>query len=208
MKNIKNIVTKVLSNRRVIATLLIILGVGITIIYGIRTVRSYQQLQYIRAQGLDDGTADVDAIRPWMTIRYIGVAYGVPEEYIYAELDIPFGRRNRDHTLRQLNWHYQLGPSPQGDYPAIIDEAQQAILTYRQDPVVTGLDDIRPWMTIRYIANSTGVPEAFIFEQLSLPSEGNENKPLDLLSREVRYEGGPRALSNTIMDLLADYEAN
>ena len=207
MKNVKSFVTKLLSNRRAVATLLIILGVGLTLIYGVRTVRSYRQLQFIREQGLDDGTADVDAIRPWMTIRYIGVAFAVPEEYIYAELDIPFDRRNRDHTLGQLNRDYELGTSPLGDYPAIMDQAQQAIRTYRQNPVATGLDDIRPWMTVRYIANSTGVPEAYIFEQIDILPEGNGSKPLDLLSREARYEGGPRALSDTIRRILADYEA-
>lgn len=207
MKQLKDSIVKRLLTRRTLAVLLIVIGVVVTTIYGIRSVRSYRQLQYIQAQGLDDGTASVEAIQPWMTIRYIGVAYAVPEEYIYAELDIPFERRNRDHTLGQLNQEYRLGRPVEGETPAIIQRVQAAILAYRENPVATGLDDIRPWMTVQYIANSTGVPQDYLFEQLGIAPDGNGFKPLDLLAREVKFPKGPRGLVEAIKMALSHYEA-
>jgi hypothetical protein len=61
-------------------------------------------------------------------------------------------------------------------------------------------------MSVRYIANSTGVPEDYIFQQLGLPMTGNENKPLDLLSDELHYRDGPRALTDDIQRALAAYQ--
>jgi hypothetical protein len=51
----------------------------------------------------------------------------------------------------------------------------------------------RPRMSINYIANSTGVPKGDIFAAIGLPAADNQNKPLELLSREQRYPGGTRA---------------
>jgi hypothetical protein len=196
------------TSRRFWATLLVVIGLAITIIYGIRSVRSFRQLQYIREQGLDRGVASVEAIQPWMPIRYVSVAYGVPEEYIFAQLDIPFDRRSSNDTLGGLNRRYQLGWSEESNRPAIIDQVAEAIEAYQENPVATGLRDIRPWMTIRYIANSTGVPEAYLLEQLGIESDDNNVfRPLDDLAHHTRYEGGPRGLGDAIKAVLAKYEA-
>ncbi len=192
--------------RRAALIALIVIGVGMTIFFGVRAVRSFRDLQYIREQGLDRGTASVEAIRGWMTIRFIAVAYAVPEEYLYSELAIPFDRRNANRSLGKLNSDYQLGNSPKGNYPLIIDHAQAAITAYRANPVVTGLRDVRPWMSVHYIANSTGVPVDYIFAQLGLPMDGNADKPLDLLGRDIQYPDGPQALADAIQQVLAGYQ--
>jgi hypothetical protein len=189
------------TRRRFWAAALIVVGLGLTAFFGARAVRSFRQVQYIRQQGLDVGAANLDAIRPWMTIRFIGVAYGVPDEYIFAELEIPYERRNQHETLGRLNQEYRLGRPPRAE-----ELVKQAILKYRQNPVATGLDDVRPWMSIRYIANSTGVPEAYLFEQLSLPQAGNEGKPLDRLAHEFGF-GGRREIVEAVKAALANYEA-
>jgi hypothetical protein len=188
--------------RLLLAFAVIALGLAIAAFFGIRTVRSARQLQYIHQQGLDRGVASVDAVRPWMTIRFIAVAYAVPEEYIYSALEIPFDRRNADQSLGELNRLYQLGNSPTNNELIIIDKAKAAITAYRQNPVATGLRDVRPWMSIRYIANSTGVPAQAIFEAIGVPADGNEYKPLDLLSEEQHYPGGPRALVDAVRGAL------
>jgi hypothetical protein len=192
--------------RRAALIALIVVGVGITVFFGARAVRSFRDLQYIREQGLDRGTASVAAIRGWMTIRFIAVAYAVPEEYLYSELAIPFDKRNANSPLGRLNTDYHLGDSPKGSYPAIIDKAQAAITAYRANPVVTGLRDVRPWMSIHYIANSSGVPVDYIFAQLGLPMEGNADKPLDMLGVDLKYPDGPQALSDAIQRVLAGYQ--
>jgi hypothetical protein len=197
---------KLAARRWLLAVVLVVLGLAITAYFGLRAVRSFRQLQYIHEQGLDRGVASVEAVRPWMTIRFIAVAYAVPEEYLYSTLEIPFERRNADQPLGELNRIYQRGHSANSTELAIVDQARAAITAYRANPVATGLRDVRPWMSVRYIANSTGVPEAYIFEQLGLPQAGNENKPLDFLSDELRYRGGPRALADDIQRSLAGYQ--
>src|SRR5262245_53153296 len=184
--------------RLLLAIAVILIGLAVAAFFGIRSVRSYREFQYIRQQGLDRGAASVDAIRPWMTIRFIAVAYAVPEEYLYSELAIPFDRRNANRALGELNKDYDLGLVPNSTELVIVDKARAAIKSYRANPVATGLRDVRPWMSIRYIANSTGVPEGQIFGAIHIPSTGNENKPLDLLSQEQHYPGGSRALVDAV----------
>ena len=193
--------------RRLLAIAAIVLGLGVAGFFGVRSMQSFRQLQYIRQQGLDRGTASVDAVRPWMTIRFIAVAYAVPEEYLYSALAIPFDRRNADQSLGELNRIYQLGQVPNSTELAIVDKARAAITEYRKNPVVTGLRDVRPWMSVHYIANSTGVPESEIFTAIGMPPAGNEDKPLDLLSQEQHYRGGPRALAEAIQNALAQRKA-
>jgi hypothetical protein len=193
--------------RLLLTIAVIVIGLAIAGFFGVRSVRSFHELQYIRQQGLDRGTASVDAIRPWMTIRFIAVAYAVPEEYLYSVLGIPFERRNADQSLGELNRIYKLGLVPNSTEFVIIDKAKAAITEYRANPVATGLHDVRPWMSIRYIANSTGVSESEIFAAIGLPTAGNENKPLDLLSQDMHYPGGPPALIDAVKNALRQRKA-
>lgn len=197
---------------RTLALLLIVVGLVMSILYGVRAQRSFREFQYMRATGLDRGTARVDAIRPWMTVRYVAVAYAVPEEFIFAELEIAYNRRNSNEVVRRLNDEYQLGQSPNGDYPLIIDRVAQAILDYRADPIATGLREIRPWMTIRYIANSTGLPEVYLLEKLGLDAARAAEidaavRPLDDLARELHLPEGPESLGKLIDDAIKSYQA-
>ena len=184
--------------RKLLALALVVVGLVVVGFFATRAVRSFRTLQYIREQGLDRGTASVDAIRPWMTIRFVAVAYAVPEEYLYSALDVPFDRRNRDQTLGELNRIYGLGNVPNSTEFVSIQRARDAVTAYRKNPVATGLRDVRPWMSVHYIANSTGVDEARIFAAINVPQAGNEDKPLDLLGKDMHYPGGPPALANAI----------
>jgi len=140
-----------------------------------------------------------------MTIRFVAVAYGVPQEYLFAELGIPFEHRNSNDSLAHLNRKYEFG-RPSEDYqPPILAEVQEAILKYQADPVATGLvEDVRPWMSVRYIANSTGIPEEYIFAQIGIPLEGNEGKPLERLDHEFDY-GGRREIVEAVKQTLTQY---
>jgi len=196
---------KSLTKLQILAIVLVVVGLGLVIFFGIRSYRSFRAMQYIQEQGLDVGTADVDAIRPWMTIRFIAVAYAVPQEYIFAELDVPFDQRDSNDTLSHLNQKYDFGRPTEPQQPPILDKVREAILAYRANPVATGLrEDVRPWMSIRYIANSTGIPEEYIFEQIGLPAAGNESKPLDRLDHEFKF-GGRREIVEAVKEALAQY---
>jgi len=181
---------KSLSKIQILALVLVVVGLGLTIYFGLRSFRSFKQLQYIQQQELFTATASPDAIRPWMTVRFVATAYAVPQEYLFDALDIPFDRRDGNDALYHLNQEFEFGRSAYGEYPAIIDTVRQAIGQYRENPVPTGLgDDVRPWMSIQYIANSTGIPPDYIFKQIGLPMTGNEYKPLRLLDEEFDYGG-------------------
>jgi hypothetical protein len=183
---------------------LIVLGGALTVFFGVRAARSFQELQYIREQGLDRGTATVDAIRAWMSIRFVAITYAVPEEYLHTALEIPFDPRNADRPLGRLNRDYDLGWSSTGDYPAIIDQVKAAVTAFRADPVATGLRDVRAWMSIRYIANTSGVPEADIVAGLAIAVDGKENIPLEFLADELQYPGGLKALIDDIRQALPE----
>ena len=185
-------------SRLLLTIAIIAIGLAIAGFFGVRSVRSFRQLNYIRQQGLDRGAASPDAIRPWMTLRFVAVAYGVPEEYLYSMLGIPFNQRNPNRPLGELNRNYGGEPATAGGELPLIAKTKSAIEAYRANPVATGLHDVRPWMSIRYIANGSGVPEEYLFTQLGLPQDGNESKPLDMLSHEQHYRGGPRALADAV----------
>lgn len=173
-----------------LALLLVLVGVVMVVRFGVRAVQTFREFQYIRAQGLDRGVASVDAIRGWMTVRYVAVAYAVPEEYLFAQIGVPYNRRSVQDTLGELNRVFELGEDADGR-PAILGRVRQAILDYRADPVVTGLGDLRPWMTIRYIANSMGADEAALLAAVGLSAEPDAAvRPLDQLADATAYPGG------------------
>lgn len=235
-------VRRILTNRRVWAVLIVLIGLWLMAFFGSRTLRAYREFEYAREQGLLNGTASVEAIQPWMTIRYIAVAYAVPEEYIYAKLDIPFDRRSEREPLGRIGRRPQPDTPPDAgpqlpaddvtDHPArdaIVEKMREVILAYRENPVAPGLRDIRPWMSLAYIANSTGVPVDYLMTtletsaiefqatefadregtppgmQAELDTEENRYKPLDLLSDELHYPGGPEQLLETVHAAVDNY---
>lgn len=193
---------------RALPPVAILAGLVLTVLFGLRAVRSFRQVQYIQQQGLDRGTASVDAIQPWMTIRFIAVAYAVPEEYLYSALGMAFNRRNADRPIGRIQPVSTPGadglpPTPIPDFDtAIVEKAKAAVLAYQANPVATGLRDIRPWMSLRYISNSGGIPLDEIFSKTDLPATLNPDKPLDLLAEEMNYPGGPRSLVEIVAQAL------
>ncbi len=187
---------------------LILIGAVLIVSYGMRSFRAYREIDYIRREGLDRGTAGVEDIRPWMSIRFVAVAFAVPEEYLYSALNIPFDQRNADRPLGRLNGDYNRGFVPNTEPPefVIIQQTREAITAYRANPVVTGLRDVRIWMSMRYIANSTGVPLDYLFAQLGLPADNNADLPLGVLADQQRYQGGPPALEEALRNALAAYQ--
>ena len=197
---------------RALALLLIGVGLMITTLYGVRSLQSYREFQSTRAERREHGPAHVETIRSWMTVRYVGVAYAVPEEYIFARLEIPYNRRNSQATLRQLNNEYEMGISSLGPYPKIIDRVTEAIQDYRANPLPPGLRGLRPWMTLRYISSSTGVPEAYLLEAIALDAAHAAELdatllPLDQLAMELQLSDGPEALFIRLEEAIEQYEA-
>ncbi len=73
-------------------------------------------------------------------------------------------------------------------------------------PGVTEVELVRGWMTIPYIATAYDVPEAYIFKQIGIPQEGNQDKSLVQLNRE--YAPGERGvIFNRVKEALRRYQA-
>ena len=186
-----------ISWRRWIAVLFIGVGLILVIVFGVRTFHSFQQIRYIESQGFDDGTASIEAIEPWMSARFVAVAYGVPEEYLFDRLGIEYRARDANAPLARINRRLRLGREPVSDDPEILDRVGQIILEYRADPVTVELGRIEPWMSINYIANSTGVPAETLLTALGLPDEDDlVHRPLNVLDRdpEVRLPRMPETI--------------
>lgn len=208
-----NIANRFQSNFKIylLAAILIVIGVSLVIHFGRGMFNAYRAMEFARQNNFDAGNPDPDLVRPWMDIRYIAVAFTVPQEFLFAELGIPMERRNSEIPLYRLNDEFKFGRSDQSDrpYPAIVDKVRDAIVKYRENPVPTGLREggVRPWMSVQYISNSTGIPAEVIFEQIGLPMDDYAFMPLDRLSDEVHYHHGVRALVDKIQHVVDTYEA-
>lgn len=202
---------KTISKIQILAVILIVVGLGLAIHFGRGAFNAYRAMEYARVHNFEAGNVDSNLIRPWMTLRYIAVAYAVPQEYLFFELNIPMERRHSETPLYQLNDQFKFGPSSHNGQPglAIEDKLRQAILKYRENPVPTGLKEggVRPWMSIQYIANSTGIPAEYFFEQIGLPMDDHAYMLLERLSDETHYRGGPRALIEAVQRVVDTYEA-
>ncbi len=200
---------KSISKVQIVALVLIVIGLVMTVRYAVRTFEAYREAQFAIRNNFEAGNPDPDLIRPWMTMRYIAVAYTVPQEYLFDHLGIEMERRNSNASLHELNEQFFNGRRAEAEYPIIVDELRTAIREYRDDPVSTGLREngVRPWMSIQYIATVAGIPADYLFEQIGLPPDDNAFIPLNRLSEEVEYEGGVRGLTEALQNAVDTYEA-
>ncbi len=74
------------------------------------------------------------------------------------------------------------------------------------EPGVTDVELIRGWMTVPYIATAYGVPEEYIFEQMGVPPEGNQNRGMRRLATEYSPDN-PQALLETVKEAIRQYQA-
>ncbi len=180
---------------------LMVAGLGLVIIFGMRSVRSFREVLYLQQEGLNDGTADISAMRGWMTVRYISLAYAVPESYMWEQLGLP-PARDPHTTLDELNRQYNFGRPTEGQPPPILNLIGQVILDYQANPVAPGLDRLAPWMNMQYIANSTGIPVEELFAAVGIDPTDNAFVPLDTLAQENNYRGGTRQLMEDVQTVL------
>ena len=109
---------------RYLTTILIVVGLVLIIWFGMRSAVSAIR---VWRTGLQPGVTDVEAIRGWMTIPYIGQAFGVPEEYLFKALGIP-AEGNRTKSLGKLNREYASG-----ERGAILKRLKTAIRRYQTE---------------------------------------------------------------------------
>lgn len=95
-----------------------LIGMGLIIIgfFGFRTLHAFREFRGHRPppppfaeQQAQDAQTDVELIRDWMTIPFIGRMYHVPPPVLFDALDIPKSRANEEKSLRQLNEEFFPG---------------------------------------------------------------------------------------------------
>lgn len=98
------------TKQRALVTILIGLGVLIAGFFGWRTVHAFREFNGHRPPRppFEKGQpeTDVEFIRDWMTIPFIGKMYHVPPPAIFEALHIPKAKKNEEKSLKQLNDEY------------------------------------------------------------------------------------------------------
>lgn len=190
----------------IVGLILIAGGLFFAYRYTMGAYNAYRAMQFANQHNFDAGNPDVALLHPWMNIRYIAEAYTVPQSFLFEEIGVKMNPPNSELPVGRLNGRLRLGSID--NQPAIITVLREAILKYRQNPVVTGLaeDRVRRWMNIQYIANSTGIPTEYIFEQIGIPMEGHAFMPLERLVDETDYEPGVRVLVEQLQQIIDTYE--
>jgi hypothetical protein len=185
-----------------VAVSLMLVGMMIMIPKANGMLNFYKEVEYAAEHNFASGNVSPDLLRPWMSLRYIAVAYAVPQLYLYDAAGIKPRPETSMLALNRLN--QQMGHGKTDNQPELMGTIKDAIVAYRANPVATGLleQKVEEWMTVQYIANSTGIPVDTILQALSLPLDGNAHKPLGFLSDEVDYPGGKKMLIATIQEIV------
>jgi len=186
---------KSLPKIQILAILIILVGVVIMAVRVKGMLGFSREVQYASKNNFATGDLSPDLLRPWMSLRYVAVAYAVPQKYLYDAIEIQPRPETSMLGINRLN--RQMGLGQVDGQPVLLNKVRQAIIDYRARPVATGLleQHVEGWMTVLYIANSTGIPAETIFQEIHFQAgENDENKPLDFLADERNYTGGPRQL--------------
>lgn len=185
-----------------LAAALIIIGVALMISKAQGMLEFYREANYATKNEFHQGNVSPDLLRPWMSIRYLSVAYAVPQAYLFDALDIQPKKETSMLSISRLNQQMKLGKV--NDEPALMESVRKAILAYRAHPVATGLIErkVEGWMTVAYIANSTGIPAETILQAAGLPLESNAYDTLGFLKDKVSYPGGEKALLAAIQKIV------
>ena len=113
---------------------LILIGLIIVGIFGLRTVRAIRGFRGHPppppfATAAQEIETDVSLIRDWMTIPFIAQMYHVPPRVLFKALDIP-EHKNKEKSLKQLNEEYY--PEAEG---IVLEKVKAAILA-NQPPTI------------------------------------------------------------------------
>lgn len=114
---------------------LIIIGLMIVGIFGLRTARAFKQFHGHRPPPpfSEHVETDVNLIRDWMTVPFISRLYRVPERLLFDALEIP-EHGNKEKSLKQLNEEYY--PQTTG---IVLEKIKEAVLANQPQQIQTDL---------------------------------------------------------------------
>ncbi len=73
---------------------------------------------------------DPSTIRGWMSLRYVSISFGVPEDALRGQLPVSITPAQSKVPLRQLNDDLELGTMDGG--PALVRIVTEAVRTLRE----------------------------------------------------------------------------
>ena len=121
---------------------LIIIGIIIIAIFGIRTARAFRQFHGPPPPFADQPVeTDVNLIRDWMTVPFIAHTYHVRPSTLFESLGIP-EKGNGEKSLRQLNEEYF--PKKKGLVLETVKAAVQAALPPTVPALATPPATVKP----------------------------------------------------------------
>jgi hypothetical protein len=112
--------------QKILIVILIVLGLLITVRFGIRAVRSFGILRHRPFPPALE--TDVELIRGWMTIPYIAHVYSVPDDVLWHSLDIP--PLKPDEAKRTDLYHLNQQYFP-GQPMEVLSRVKQAVLDFQ-----------------------------------------------------------------------------
>ncbi len=84
--------------------------------------------------------------------------------------------------------------------------AIRSFMRIELEPGVTDVEAIRGWMTIPYIATAYDVPEEYIFAQIGVSQDDNQDKSLYRLNRNY-FGGEPEAILKVVQEAIKQYQS-
>nr|CAA6829208.1 MAG: Unknown protein [uncultured Thiotrichaceae bacterium] len=106
--------------KKVLATLLLSIGLILVTVYGVKVVKSYLALRHV-----EQNIKNPVLLDGWMTIPYLAETYHVPEDYLYKTLGIPEQGSDK-HSLHYFRKNYF-----NGDLETTMMAIQTAIADYK-----------------------------------------------------------------------------
>lgn len=193
---------RALTNIQRIALLIILVGIVMMVWYSIEISQFSKEIDFAIENNFAEGNVSADLLRPWMTIRFISASFAVPQAYIFDQINIQPRKETTLISLQRLNNQMQLGEI--NGEPVLVQKMREVITSYRENPIATGLIErtVQEWMSIQYIANSTGIPVESIFQYIGIPIGGNAYLPIGYLSDITNYEGGKKSLIKEIQKIV------
>ncbi|GAB4580344.1 MAG: hypothetical protein Fur0022_30840 [Anaerolineales bacterium] len=189
---------------KTVATFLIVLGVCLILIFGFRAMRAFRRMPPFPPHP-PPPLESVEAIRPWMNLKYVSKVYKVPSDYLARYLQIPHELQQEHISLDDLNLALNLGTNEAGE-PLIVEQIEFAIIEFHAHPNFHKTRMVEPTMSIRFIVTETGIPETYFADRLNLSLSGDEFSTIELLSMEQNYPGGSQALTEAIQQIVNTYE--
>jgi hypothetical protein len=112
--------------QKILIVILIVIGLLITLAFGMRAVRSFGILR--RHRFPPPSQTDVELIRGWMTIPYIAQVYSVPDDILWSSLGLPPMKPDEARRISLFNLNQQYFP---GQPQEVLKRVKQAILDFQ-----------------------------------------------------------------------------